>query len=164
MSIGHPAYFDSTPGNIQPDDRHHEGLIQPELHQIIPPPLKVPYMESPRGKFAVSAFNPLKTGHHYSGWYGAMYDEAEVENAADRTNWAYLAIREDFWPVSNEQIVIPPAQPVTPDIYRQTYQKFVSPSLSGAAPTQGVYTGIAFTPTQGFTVGSGYSSYGSEPE
>jgi hypothetical protein len=157
MAIGHPAYYDNTPENIYPfanDEQYHElEVIQPHVKSI---PLKAPFMEAPAGKFAVSAFNPLLTGHHYTGYWNTVYDESEVEDVADRSNWAYLAIRENLWPVSNDNLVVVPAQPVTPDIYRQTLAKYTSPSLAGSAPTQGIYTGI------GGTAGAG-AQFGYEP-
>lgn len=156
MAIGHPAYYDNTPENIYPfanDERYHQlEVLEPQIKHI---PLKAPYMEAPRGTFAVAAFNPLVQGHHYTGYWNTVYDENEVEESASHNYSTYLAIREDVWPVANKQIVIVPAQPVTQDVYRQTLQKYTSPSLAGSAPTQGIYTG------QGGQVGS--VSYGFEP-
>lgn len=158
MGVGHPAYFDNTPENIYPfgnDERYHQlEVYEPQIKSI---PLKAPYMEAPHGRFAVAAFNPLIQGHHYNSYYGPVYDESEVEDSADRSYYTYLAIREDVWPVANKQIVIVPAQPVTPDIYRQTLAKYTSPSLAGTAPTEGIYTGIGGANT------SGYGQYGFEP-
>lgn len=158
MSIGHPQYMDNTPENIYPfandEEYHNLEVIKPQIKSI---PLKADYMEAPRGKFAVAAFNPLVQGHHYTGYWNTVYDETEVEDSADRTYYTYLATRIDYWPVSNEEIVIVPAQPVTPDIFRQTLQKYTSPSLAGTAPTEGIYTGV------GGARASGFSQYGFEP-
>lgn len=158
MGVGHPAYYDNTPENIYPfsnDEVYHRyEVLEPQVKSI---PLKAPFMEAPRGKFAIAAFNPLVQGHHYTGWFNTIYDENEVEESADRTYSTYLAIRMDYWPVSNDQIVIVPAQPVTQDIYRQTLQKYTSPSLAGTAPTEGIYTGI------GGTTSTTTRQYGYEP-
>lgn len=158
MAVGHPAYFDNTPDNIYPfsnDELYHElEVYQPQIKSI---PLKAPFMQAPPGKFAVAAFNPLVQGHHYTGYFNTVYDENEVEDSASHQFPTYLAIRQDFWPVSNKQIVIVPAQAVTPEIWYSALSRYTSPSLAGTAPTEGIYTGVGGQP------GSGGAGFGFEP-
>lgn len=118
--MGQVFYRDWVPGSFQ-DPTYNEAGAKPIIEGMTPYiPRNLPYQPV---EYYDNRLSPVS------------FYLANVQSGYTK------AIRDDFYPVSDEAYRFAPEQPVRYDTFSQGAQKMLSPNVSGSAPTRGVYTG-----------------------
>ena len=121
--MGQVFYRDWTPGSFQDPTYQVQGAI-PELEGMVPYiPKALPFQPQTYVDNRLSA----------PSFYLAHVQETGYTEADEFTEM----------PISDLAYRFAPEQPIRADVFNQLSQRWGSPTVSGSAPTHGIYTGLS---------------------